>query len=400
MKRRIICLSLVLGCLLSGCSWTEGSYHNITPHRVQYQSAQTEAVSAVNYRQLCAALEEMIDGGTQSSVVNVSGYDQTVLEQDMEKAAHYATSEYPIGAYAVEKVTYETGANSGKPAIAINITYRHNRTEIQKIRHVQNVEKAEAYLQKALADCDSGIVFLIDNYVPVDFAQLVEDYAALNPQTVMEIPQVSAGVYPEGTGERVVELTFTYYTSRDTLRQMQKQVESVFDSAALYVSGDAEDGRKLTQLYAFLMMENFEYQLETSITPAYSLLRHGVGDSRAFATVYAAMCRRAGLECRIVIGTRSGEPWCWNIVKDGENYFHVDLVRCSDEGGFREYSDPDMQGYVWDYSAYPECPQIIVPQPEEALPTEETTEPEEETGATEEPVIPTETEASEAPEEG
>ena len=44
-------------------------------------------------------------------------------------------------------------------------------------------------------------------------------------------------------------------------------------------------------------MERYDYRIETSITPAYSLLRHGVGDSRAFAVVYAAMCQQAGLEC-------------------------------------------------------------------------------------------------------
>jgi len=112
-----------------------------------------------------------------------------------------------------------------------------------------------------------------------------------------------------------MELTFTYQTSRDALRQMQSQVKPVFDAASLYVSGDGEDRQKLSQLYAFLM-ERFDYKIETSITPAYSLLRHGVGDSRAFATVYAAMCRLAGLECMTVTGTHAGDPWTWNIVLD------------------------------------------------------------------------------------
>ena len=72
-------------------------------------------------------------------------------------------------------------------------------------------------------------------------------------------------------------------------------MKPVFESAVLYVSGDGAEKQKFSQLYAFLM-ERFDYKVETSITPAYSLLRHGVGDSRAFATVYAAMCRLAGLE--------------------------------------------------------------------------------------------------------
>ena len=99
-------------------------------------------------------------------------------------------------------------------------------------------------------------------------------------------------------------------------------------------------------------MERYDYKFETSITPAYSLLCHGVGDGEAFATVYAAMCRQAGLDSRVVTGTRAGEPWWWIMVCDNGTYYHVDLLQCNAAGGFRELTDTEMEGYVWDYSAY------------------------------------------------
>ena len=99
-------------------------------------------------------------------------------------------------------------------------------------------------------------------------------------------------------------------------------------------------------------MERYDYKLESSITPTYSLLRHGVGDSRAFATVYAAMCRMAGLKCEVITGTRHGEPWTWNLVWDGEKPYHVDLLACASADGYRQRTDAEMHGYVWDYSAY------------------------------------------------
>jgi len=235
----------------------------------------------------------------------------------------------------------------------VNISYHHNRSEIQRIRRAKNTQVAEKIVAEALKGYESGIVILVEDYEIRDFAQFVQDYSEENPQTVMEIPQVSQSNYGTG-GDRLVELIFTYQTSKDSLRRMQSQVQPVFDSAALYVSGEGEDYQKYSQLYAFLM-ERFEYKFETSITPAYSLLRHGVGDSRAFATVYAAMCRSAGLECMTVTGTRSGEPWTWNIVLDNGCYYHVDLLRSNLNGQFRELTDNQMSSYVWDYSAYPEC---------------------------------------------
>ena len=190
------------------------------------------------------------------------------------------------------------------------------------------------------------------NYETLDIQQLVQNLSQTYPQSIMECPQTAMDTYGAGSS-RVVELTFTYENSNDALRQMRTQVGAVFDSSSLYVSGDGADSQKFGQLYSFLM-DRFHYTLETSITPAYSLLRHGVGDSRAFATVYAAMCRAAGLDCQIVTGTRDAEPWTWNLICDDGIYYHVDLTRCKEEGGFQEKAGGDMTGYVWDYSAYPD----------------------------------------------
>ena len=167
----------------------------------------------------------------------------------------------------------------------------------------------------------------------------------------MEIPQTTVNIYPEEGVERIVELKFSYQNSRDALRGMQIQVSPVFTSAVLYVSGDGTEYEKFTQLYSF-WMERYDYQLETSITPAYSLLRHGVGDYKAFANVYAAVCREAGLDCVTVSGTREGEPRYWNLIQENGVYYHLDLLQSSDAGHFRKMTEAEMQGYVWDYSAY------------------------------------------------
>jgi transglutaminase-like putative cysteine protease len=189
----------------------------------------------------------------------------------------------------------------------------------------------------------------------MDFVQLVEDYAVQNPQIVMETPQVTVSMYPESGSDRVVELKFTYQTSRDALRNMQTQVATVVDAAVDMVSVTTQPKGKYAQMYA-LLMERFQvYTQETSITPAYSMLVYGVGDSRAFATVYAALCRQADLECLTVVGARDGELRYWNIINIDGIYYHVDLLRCKEEGQFREMTDAEMEGYVWDYSAYPAC---------------------------------------------
>lgn len=373
MKRILIVILAVL-LLLGGCSWMDGSYHSVTPHQEHTRADLDETVSASNYQQLRAALEDMVLAGRDNGVIHVSGFEQNQLQQSLDMAVRYIQGSSPIGAYAVERIDYEIGASSGRPAVAVQISYLRSYAEIRQIRQVEDMQTALEVIAQTLEAHNSGVVLFVEEYEATDIDQAVESYALEHPDKVMEIPQVTTGIYPNEGPSRVIEVQFTYQNSRESLRQMQQQVQQLFTSADMYVSQDAGEQMKFSQLYTFLM-ERFDYQLDTSITPAYSLLRHGVGDSKAFATVYAAMCRSAGLECMVVTGTRAGEPWSWNMVRDEGLYFHVDLLRSAESGGYLEYLDEDMDGYVWDYSAYPACDTgHLLPEETESQAAEDPTE--------------------------
>lgn len=353
MKKGSLGMVLAVCLLLSGCgNWMDGSHVAVTPHQEQSTNVQTSEVVASDYQELRMALENMVESGMESGVIDVSGYDQSVLENGVKAAVNYVRSQFPLGVYAVETLRYEIGSGGGQPALSVSISYIHGRSEIRQIREVRNMQAAQDEINSALTACSEGLVLLINDYKDADLAQMVEDYAQQNPDSVMETPQVAVGVYPEVGTVRIMEIKFIYQTSRDALRQMQSQTKRVFNSAVYYINSDGSEAQKYAQLYTFLM-ERFAYKQETSITPSYSLLCHGVGDSRAFAMVYGAMCRMAGLECQIVTGTRDGEPWFWNLICVDGNYSHVDLLRCNENGEFSPEMDEQMVGYVWDYSAYP-----------------------------------------------
>ena len=351
--KRIFALCLLLCLLLSGCANVfDGHYVSITPYEGQQADTQNQAVAAANYDQLCSALRAFTNSGSTTGVISVAHYDQGIVRQDMTKAISKIRSEDPITAYAVDSIQFEVGSNAGKPAIALEISYIHDLVEIKKIRHVEQMEDAKTEISQELTKCSTGVVLYVENFEQRDIAQWVEDYGAQYPEAVMEIPTTTVNVYPQEGSARVVELKFTYQNNRDSLRSMQEQVSPIFASSVLYVSGSSEPREKFSQLYAFLV-ERFEnYSLKTSMTPTYSLLMHGVGDAKAFATVYAAMCRQAGLECMVLSGTRNGEAWYWNVIKDEDIYYHLDLLQCRENKGFHTRTDDQMDGYVWDYSAH------------------------------------------------
>lgn len=352
MKKRFS-IFLFIAFVLSGCGFSGRNYVHVTPHNERTEGFSIGSAPAENYTQMLEALRAMIHSGTENAVIYTVKMDQQSLEQNMGVASRYLHQDDAIGAYAVEDISYEIGTTGGKSAVAVTVNYRHSGIELRRILYVGDTNEVEKILLEALEDCRPSLVMQINKYSELDIHQLMLNLARDNPEIVMEIPEMVEAEY--GTQEsRVIELSFFYENSRDALRQMQNQVKPVFESASLYVSGEAADVQKFAQLYSFLM-ERFDYSFDTSITPTYSLLHHGVGDSRAFATVYAAMCRRAGLECMTVTGAKNGEPRTWNIINDNGYYFHVDLLANSEQGFFREMYDSEMNGYVWDYSAYPAC---------------------------------------------
>lgn len=372
MKRKLVVLTVLVGLMLSGCQvWNSGSHVSVTPHKEQEIRKNTQDVTVKNYLALRNALEYFVENGIESAIISMPNFDEGLIKANMDVAIGYVMGDNPIGSYAVEAINYEVGTNSGVGAAAVEIRYTHTLSEIRRIQKVKTISQAKALIAKAMTNCDAGAVMQIEDFWVEDFTQIVEDYAENHPEVVMEMPNVTVQTYPDNLAQnKIVEVKFTYQTSRDDLRVMQQQVKLVFDSAELYVSGDGVEREKYAQLYSFLM-ERYDYKIQTSITPAYSLLRHGVGDCEAFALVYAAMCREAGLECKVISGTRNGEPWIWNMVRDGDCYYHVDLLRCVENGGFMELHDSAMNGYVWDYSAVPACNSDGIGEPEvESIPTE------------------------------
>lgn len=368
MRRLAVILAAALCLVLCGCgSWMDGKYVSVTPHQDQEASASGQTLVEVSsYLELREALAGMVENGAESATICVAPFDERRVDSIMEAAILYLTETNPLGAYAVESVTYEKGFSGAVPAVAVTILYNNHQAQLRTIQWAEGMEEVQECVTAALEQFASGVVLRVDGYEKIDMEQLLQDFADAYPEKVMEVPQVTVNTYPlEGT-DRVVEVKFTYQSNRENLRAMQERVQDVFDSAKLYVSGDGAELEKYAQLYSFLK-ERFDYQYETSVTPAYSLLCHGVGDSRAFAVVYAAMCHRAGLACLVVPGAHAGEPWFWNIICDDGVYYHLDLINST---GFTVGTDYGMTSYVWDYSAYPVCG---ITEPDQGTAAQDTT---------------------------
>ena len=347
----LLCLCLCHG--LCGCDlWMQGSYAHVTPHKMPETSDDGERIEVSSYQTLYQALCEIVVKGATGATVYYPNENVVTVKNYMESAARQVCTVNPIGNYAVEKITYEVGTKGGVQAVAVQIAYDRSLSDIRYINRVAEVEEGVAIMYDALEKCKPSATFLLENYTQPDFAQLVKNYVDENPDVCMEMPQVTVTTYPQEGSQRVIEVLFDYENSRDDLRAMQQTVAAAFESATLSVTESAENAEKCVQLYRYLVLHYNSEGLHTSITPAYSLLHYGIGDSKAYATVYAAMCNKVGVDCSVVIGTKDGKPHYWNAVKAGESYLFVDFLQCARQGTFSLQTREQMKNYVWDYSAY------------------------------------------------
>ena len=343
----------MIGGILSGCGfWMDGHYESVTPYQGQSVHVEKAVIELTSVSRIENALVQLVEDGTENANISLTRFNTSTLHFYVETAIRHVMTENPIGAYAVENIDYEIGLNSGKAVIALEIEYRHDGSDILRLGHVVQMGEAADIIYSALADCESSVAFFVDEYVETDFTQMVTDYASANPDIVMEVPNVNATVYPENGDNRIVEVVFTYTTGLEDLKLMQEKVAPIFTAVQLYVQEENQLREKYAQIYTFLM-ERFDYTVKSSVTPAYSVLHEGVGDCKAFATVFASMCRKAKLECWVVTGNRNGIPWTWNLIYFGGGYYHVDLLRSLETGGFAATRSTAMEGYDWDRSAYP-----------------------------------------------
>lgn len=351
--RKLIPLLMILCILLCGCQdWMDGNYLKVVPRKEPASQSAQPTLTIYSYSQLYSALAEQIAAGAQEVFLAFNLGNDSLAKTNLDSAIAQLFQENPFAIYAVEEITYEFGSNIGRNTAVVSITYLRNRMDVKKIQRVADINQAKEYIASQLKDCAAGLVMYLEDAHKTDYVQLVSDYANAYPQYVIELPEVTVSQYPESGSKRVVELRFSYQTSRESLRTMQARVQPVFASAALIAQNPISTEEKLSQLYSLLMDRYAEYEIQTSITPAYSLLLHGVGDARAFATVYAAMCREAGLSCDLIAGTHQGAPWVWNVVQTDAGYYHVDLLQCRAENLFSLKANSAMTDYVWDYSAY------------------------------------------------
>ena len=121
MKQKLTCLLLAVSLLLAGCGGGK-KYVSVQPHQEQQQSTQTEAAVAKDILDLMKILDDMIRNGTESGIIYLLEFPTERVNSSMDIAVGYAMNTSPLGAYAVEGISYEVGVSGTLPAMAVAVS--------------------------------------------------------------------------------------------------------------------------------------------------------------------------------------------------------------------------------------------------------------------------------------
>ena len=351
MRRGLrLALTVALVICLCGCSLFSATYVSSRPHELDEGADYSNQRHASSYPEIYSALTALITNRISDGVIILSDISEQVGRSYLEAAIRSVMAQEPMAIYCVFDIRFDLGSNAGRLAAAIHVDYSKTPEELASVKSVQTMQEVQRYLGQALEEFSSACVIRVEKFEQIDFQEFVSEYADDHPSTVLEIPDLKVSFFPSTGFQRVIEINFVYEHSQKDLVKMKTKVEPVFTAAELYVQGDTAVKTKFQQLHAFLMERN-DYVIGSTDTLAYSLLQEGTGDSRAFACVYADMCRRAGLECRAIKGAKDGEEWYWNRLVINNRVFYIDLMDAERSGNLVFRTASEMGDYSWDKNA-------------------------------------------------
>ena len=212
MKRRIIALLLAFAMALplAGCSLLERSYSSVERHDSSYyESADKDVLQPENYQDLVNALLVLVDDHAAEGTIWLSstGSDALDPEQAIELACQEVQRETPMGAYAVEYITYTVSQdNRSYSEIKLSLGYRRTEAQVKGIVHATSISALHALLTAAAENQAAELVVQVGYFR--DQAQEVRDIAAQVEQelTGAQEPTWQVAFYPNESAAGIIEI--------------------------------------------------------------------------------------------------------------------------------------------------------------------------------------------------
>lgn len=362
--KRLICALLAGAALLclGGCrSAFERDYYYETPYSGDIGPRSDKATEIRNYSMLKTALTNMITNHTEKGEFRFSNYNGN-LSEDLAAACFEIKSEHPLGAYAVETLSYDTSYVVSYYMANIYISYKRTAEELSGIVYTSTAADFDAGVRRAVEEFAPELV--IRCFAPdideLHIRKTVQRFAFDNPVTVPSEPAVEVTSYPADGSNSIYDIVFRYGLDRERSAVMAEAVTERLDAYAA-AQEETEQPQQALAGARYLSELTAGGSGEGSFADtAYGALVLESADSRGLALAYRALCDAVGVDCTVVegaFGSFGTQPHFWNIIALDGDYYHVDVSAMKDDPA-RAFllSDDALWGrYIWETADYPVC---------------------------------------------
>lgn len=377
--KKCICVLAALCLMLSasGCgSLFSSEYYYSEPYRESASIGDGTGTEVRNSTTLKNAILELIYAGESQGQFRFGSYTGSLVD-DLAAVCLEIKTSTPIGAYAVEDISYDTSRIVSYYTADINIEYKRSAEEIAAVQTVNGLGELGSHILSVMESYGSRTVMKIySSAADEDYIRsfVSESYYA-DPFLMAVEPELSVAAYPESGPDRIYVIDFRYGAMPQRLKEMDALLAE--RAAQLAESLGQDDPLSLALRCAMSlagMCANAETESQWAGT-AYGCIVEGSGDSLGIAMGYKALCDCLGIECVVVRGERNDggvSGYAWNIIGFEGDYYHVDVSRVLTEPGEAFLlSDEDLWGeYDWDREAYPVCDGALSPEDFFDLPVE------------------------------
>lgn len=362
MKNRLATAAAVLcaSLCLSACgSLFDKEYVKIEDYvpTVRDAAVSDGRVTVHNFSGLKQAILAIVSNGAgEGSIAFDSAYDGDAAE-DMASACWQVRTQDALCAYCVDNISYELSKIVTYYEAKVHVTYAsfvENAANIVKLPYSAGVEQI---IKTALDAGQTKLVVLVNrsSYSAEDMDALVARVYREYPATAPRAPGISVNMYSGANMQRLYEINLRYGMPGDELTAKKTQLDAFRPFAAVNIA-ELDEAERALMAYEYLT-SHCEIADEGLGGSIYAALIECRSDSEGAALGYVELCRQLGLDCRIVYGQRSWQEHCWNIVRIGGDYYHVD-AGLADADPERDFLRPDRsfwEKYRWDVSSYPVC---------------------------------------------
>lgn len=324
MKKYLLFLLIIL--LLSGCSlFGERSYVVVEPHNEGYEEAvDSEAITVSSYLGLKNAILDFVENGTTDGVIIAEGYSGDITG-DLDDAVYEIWRAEPLGAYAVDYMTYDCSRIVNQYEIHIHTTFRRTLEEIQSIIYVGDRDSVSAQLREAMRVYSETLTLRVADFEHLNIQALTEQVYENNPAFALELPAVSVTSYPETGTQRIVEIRFLYESDPGRLLEYSQEVNELLEDILKIYTVENNDEICAKRFYnrtnrdGVFVTEQEDLPFADSVYGALILER---ATSYGYAQTYIVMLDSVNIPCELVEGTLMGQRHYWvRLMIDNTIYY-------------------------------------------------------------------------------